>query len=55
MVRGNDTELIMDVEDINGLKVTLQTEIDGIQGLIAVANNMRLGENEKPGKSKFCL
>ncbi len=53
VVEGNNSSLAMLVTDVNGLRIDLKTEIDGIRGLIAIANNLRWGDNDKPGKSKF--
>ena len=53
-VKGNDKELKMQVVDKNGIShEELKCEIDGIRGLVAVANNLYLGNNEKPGNSNF--
>ncbi len=43
----------MNVVDYKGFKTELSCPVDGIEGLVAVANNMRLGGNEKPGNSQF--
>jgi phosphodiesterase/alkaline phosphatase D-like protein len=53
-VSGNDNQLKMNVADKNGNSPEeLSLDVEGIQGLVAVANNMRLGGNEKPGNSLF--
>lgn len=53
-VSGNDNQLKMEVADKNGKSPDeLSLDVEGIQGLIAVANNIILGGNEKPGNSLF--
>jgi phosphodiesterase/alkaline phosphatase D-like protein len=53
-VTGNTTKIKLNVSDNRGLKTEeLVIDNEGIEGLVAIANNMPLGENEKPGKSKF--
>ena len=53
-VSGNDNQLKMKVADKNGKSPDeLSLDVEGIQGLVAVANNMILGGNEKPGNSRF--
>jgi alkaline phosphatase D len=53
-VSGNNNSLKMKVTDKNGNSPEeLSTMWNGIQGLIAVANNIILGGNEKPGNSLF--
>ncbi len=53
-VNGNNEGLSMVVTDRNGVgPEKLTTRADGIQGLIAVANNIMLGGDEKTGNSKF--
>lgn len=53
-VNGSNSSLKMSITDKEGVQVEeLSCDIDGIQGLVALANNMNLGENEKPGKSNF--
>jgi len=54
-VTGNNSLLSMTVTDKNSVQTELSTKIEGIQGLIVLANNMNLGGNEKPGKSKFAF
>ena len=54
-VTGNNSLLNMTVTDKNSVQVELSANIEGIQGLIVLANNMNLGGNEKPGKSKFAF
>jgi len=54
-VSGNNSDLKMKIADKNSVQVELSTKIEGIQGLIVLANNMNLGGNEKPGKSKFAF
>lgn len=54
MVSGNDNWLKMKVADKNGKgPAELSLNVEGLQGLIAVANNINLGGNEKPGNSQF--
>ncbi len=51
---GNDNQLKMNVADKNGKSPDeLSLDVEGIQGLVAMANNMILGGNEKPGNSRF--
>ncbi len=53
-VSGNDNQLKMNIADKNGKSPDeLALDVEGIQGLVAVANNMILGGNEKPGNSRF--
>lgn len=53
-VAGNNNRLKMSVADKNGVAVDeIVAEIDGIQGLIAVANNLDLGGNQKAGDTDF--
>ncbi|QGY47110.1 twin-arginine translocation pathway signal [Maribellus comscasis] len=53
-VTGSTTKLKLDVVDKNGIKTEeLVVDGEGIQGLVAIANNLPMGETEKPGKSKF--
>lgn len=53
-VSGNDNLLKMKVADKNGKSPEeLALNVEGIQGLVAVANNIILGGNEKPGNSLF--
>jgi phosphodiesterase/alkaline phosphatase D-like protein len=54
-VSGNSSLLNMTVVDKNSVQVELSSKIEGIQGLIVLANNMNLGGNEKPGNSKFAF
>ena len=54
-VSGNNTDLKMKIADKNSVQVELSTKIENIQGLIVLANNLNLGGNEKPGKSKFAF
>jgi len=54
IVTGNDKELKMQVTDKNGVSPDeLKCEINGIRGLVAIANNLYLGNNAKPGDSNF--
>jgi len=52
-VKGNNSQLDLEVKDSNGTSTQLSCEIDGVQGLVAVVNNFNFGKKEKPGKSKF--
>ncbi len=53
-VSGNNNNLKMEVTDQNGNgPEELSIKVNDIQGLIAVANNIVLGGNEKPGNSQF--
>lgn len=52
-VTGNNSLLNMIITDKNSIQSELSTKIEGIQGLIVLANNLNLGGNEKPGNSKF--
>lgn len=52
-VEGNNNSLKLIVNDKAGNKSEISTEIKGIKGLVALANNLKFDENEKPGKSKF--
>jgi hypothetical protein len=54
-VTGNNSLLNMTITDKNSVQTELSTQIEGIQGLIVLANNLNLGGNEKPGKSKFAF
>ncbi len=52
-IKGSNTKLTMNLVDFNGFKTELSCPVDGIEGLIAVANNMRLDGNENPGNARF--
>ena len=52
-VNGNNNHLNMTVSDDQGNEVKLSVKTDGVRGLVALAYNLDLGENEKPGKSDF--
>ena len=53
-VSGNNNQLKLKVADKNGNSPDeLSLNVEGIQGLIAAANNIILGGNEKPGNSLF--
>ncbi len=53
-VSGNNNRLKMKVSDKTGKSpAELSLNLEGIQGLVAVANNIILGGNEKPGNSLF--
>jgi len=53
-VSGNNNRLKMKVTGKNGKSPEeLSVNVEGIQGLIAVASNIILGGNEKPGNSRF--
>lgn len=53
-IEGNDSHLTMKVTDRNGVGPgKFSTDVDGIRGLVAVANNLDLGGNEKTGNSTF--
>ncbi len=52
-VNGNNSGLNMIVSDNKGNETKISCKTDGIRGLVAIANNLDLGENEKPGKSHF--
>ncbi len=54
-IKGSNNKLTMNVADFKGSKIELSCQVDGIEGLVAVANNMRLGGNEKPGNSNFAF
>lgn len=54
-IYGSNNKVTMDLVDFNGFKTKLSCSVDGIEGLVAVANNMRLGGNEKPGNSNFAF
>jgi alkaline phosphatase D len=54
-VSGNYNSLKLKITDKNSVQVELSSKIEGIQGLIVLANNLNLGGNEKPGKSKFAF
>jgi len=55
-VAGNNNQLKMNITDKNdnGPDV-LKCKVDGIEGLVALANNIRQGGNQKPGNSKFAF
>ena len=56
IVSGNNNQLKMSISDKNGNSPdALTCKIDGINGLIALANNIRMGGNQKPGNSKFAF
>jgi hypothetical protein len=50
---GNNSNIKIIAQDKEGRKTELSAEAEGIRGLIAVAGNMNLGGNEKPGNSNF--
>ncbi|NOY96346.1 MAG: hypothetical protein GXO81_08210 [Chlorobi bacterium] len=53
-VKGNNNSLSMVVVDSKGNSTgKLTSKIDGIQGLVAIANNITLEKEGKPGKSGF--
>lgn len=53
-VTGNNSNLKMKVTDKNGRgPAEIICDVDGIKGLLAIANNLKLGENESPGNSSF--
>ncbi len=53
-VKGNDNQITMTVTDNKGNKSEkLSFDADNIQGLVAIANNITLSGNEKPGNSGF--
>ncbi len=53
-VTGSSTTLKMNITDKNGTKVQeLNCVTEGLQGLIALAANITVEENEKPGNSNF--
>lgn len=53
-VSGNDNHLKMKVTDKNGKSPEeLSLNVEGMEGLVAVANNIILGGDEKPGNSHF--
>ncbi len=53
-IEGNNNSLKMTVTDKKESgAVNVSCNIEGIQGLIALANNLNIEENEKPGNSKF--
>ena len=54
-VTGNNSLLNMTITDKNSVQSELSTKIEGIQGLIVLANNLNMGGNEKSGKSKFAF
>lgn len=54
-VTGNNSLLTMTITDKNSVQSELSTKIEGIQGLIVLANNLNMGGNDKPGKSKFAF
>ncbi len=54
IVIGNASNLKLNITDKNGTKVPeLQCDIENLQGLIALAANVSVEENEKPGNSNF--
>ncbi len=54
VVQGNNSSLQMTVTDKKQNVVPeLSCKVEGIQGLIAVANNLPADDNAKPGKSNF--
>lgn len=54
LVTGNNNRLIMTAEDKAGNKTgALTADVDGIRGMVALATNINLGNNEKPGSSTF--
>lgn len=55
-ISGKENKLQMEVTDGKGKKLEpLVCETEELQGLVALAVNMNLGGNEKPGNSKFCF
>ncbi len=53
-VEGDNNHLNMEIADKKGTKpVNLSSKVNGIQGLIAVANNIPLEGDKTPGKSTF--
>ncbi len=53
---GNTTKLKLEVTDKNGVKSKqLVCDGEGIEGLVAVVNNLTFDDNEAPGNSKFCF
>lgn len=55
-VEGTDSHLRMQISDKYGVGIrNISTKVDGLHGLIAIANNLDLGGNEKIGKSTFCF
>ena len=53
-VTGNTTKLKLEVTDVNGKKIKpLTCDGEGIEGLVAVVNNLTFNENETPGNSRF--
>ena len=53
-VSGNNSSLQMTVVGKNESDVVqISAAVDSIQGIIAVANNLKFEESEKPGKSQF--
>jgi hypothetical protein len=53
-VKGNDNNIALDISDKNGLKTDrLSISVESLQGLVAVANNLNIGGDTKPGNSKF--
>ncbi len=53
-VKGNNSQLTLTIADKNGKgPEQLTISINGIRGLVAVANNLNLGGDHKPGNSKF--
>ncbi len=54
LVQGNNNRLTMEVKDEDGAEIAeLTCPVEGVRGLVAVANNLRLGEGEKPGDARF--
>ena len=55
-VEGSNGSLKMNITDKNDVAVEeLSTDAGIVQGLVAVANNIDLGGDEKPGKSNFAF
>ncbi len=55
-VTGNTTKLKLEVTDSNGEKIKpLICDGEGIEGLVALVNNLTTDENETPGTSEFCF
>ncbi|SHI79304.1 PhoD-like phosphatase [Tangfeifania diversioriginum] len=54
-IKGSNNKLTMNLVDYKGFKTELSCPVDGIEGLIAVANNMQLSVNEKPGNAHFAF
>lgn len=56
LVSGNNSGLKLNIVDKSGVQIEqISCEVDGIQGLIAVANNFNFDKKEKPGKSNFAF